>query len=216
MVHSSATDPREVYELYGKDAVDRGWRYVASAALLHARDVMTRDPVAVYPTSTLKALVDILLEGAIDSAPVVDRSGRLVGVAMLSDVLEHLAHGSIRTGVGRQPIHLRERPLAHEPQLRGIRFSHVSFDDVTVSEILHADPVAVQPGTSLSRVTELLLETGSPQLFVVDGAHLVGVITRLDVMRRLTHPGGLGPRSALSRTARVDHGSATPSVDPEE
>jgi CBS domain-containing protein len=45
-----------------------------------ARDVMKTDPVTIPHTATVGQAIQILLASAVDSAPVVDGRGRLVGV----------------------------------------------------------------------------------------------------------------------------------------
>lgn len=52
-----------------------------------ARDIMSRDLVAILPAATFRELVELLARHRISGVPVVDEGGRLVGVATEADVL---------------------------------------------------------------------------------------------------------------------------------
>ena len=54
---------------------------------LRARDLMTRTPVTVPTEMRVGALCDLLQERNINGAPVVDESGRLVGVVTQEDII---------------------------------------------------------------------------------------------------------------------------------
>ena len=48
---------------------------------MRAMDVMTTDVITVDPDTTVQALASLLAEHGISGAPVVDSSGRLVGIS---------------------------------------------------------------------------------------------------------------------------------------
>lgn len=52
-----------------------------------ARDIMSRDLVAILPAATFRELVELLARHRISGVPVVEEGGRLVGVATEADVL---------------------------------------------------------------------------------------------------------------------------------
>ena len=58
---------------------------------LKVGDVMTRQPVLARDDSTVSAALHHMREIGVRRLPVVDRSGRLVGVLSLDDVLDGLA-----------------------------------------------------------------------------------------------------------------------------
>lgn len=48
--------------------------------MIHCEDIMTREVVAVSPTSTLDEAVELMLDNRVSGLPVVDDSQRLVGI----------------------------------------------------------------------------------------------------------------------------------------
>jgi CBS domain-containing protein len=60
-------------------------------------------------------------------------------------------------------------------------------DEAPVSEIASRDVVAVTPGDTVHRALQRMLEEGVEHLPVIDGAWLVGICTRTDVLRARRH-----------------------------
>lgn len=177
------------------DVGDAGWRHLASSELLQAQDVMTRNPVSVHPTHSLRALVSILLNNGLDTVPVLDRAGSPLGVVGASEVLAGLAHGILRGGLAPLRPQRRDGLLVHEPVLQSIQFLGTCCDVLAVSDILRPIPGQVGPETPLLELAALLLRDRNDQVFVVEGRRLVGVVNRADVMRALCPPSRSGWRS---------------------
>ena len=69
------------------------------------KDIMTKDPITVPPDYTVEETAQVLLEGKISGAPVVDHSGKVVGVITQSDLfrvlisLTGIENGGIQFGL---------------------------------------------------------------------------------------------------------------------
>ena len=63
---------------------------------MRAMDVMTTDVITVDPDTTVQALATLLAERGISGAPVVDSSGRLVGIISEGDLLHRAEIGTAR------------------------------------------------------------------------------------------------------------------------
>ena len=69
------------------------------------KDIMTKDPITVPPDYTVEETAQVLLEGKISGAPVVDRNGKVVGVITQSDLfrvlmsLTGIENGGIQFGL---------------------------------------------------------------------------------------------------------------------
>src|SRR5215469_13589420 len=68
----------------------------AGRKVMRAMDVMTTDVITVDPDTTVQALATLLAERGISGAPVVDASGRLVGVVSEGDLLHRAEIGTAR------------------------------------------------------------------------------------------------------------------------
>ena len=60
--------------------------YLASTVLI--RDVMTPNPITIPSDYTMEEAAEVLLSNRIAGAPVLDKSGKLVGVVNRSDILK--------------------------------------------------------------------------------------------------------------------------------
>ena len=54
---------------------------------MKAKEIMTRDPVTSLPQTTIEELCETLRSENINGTPVVDESGRLVGIISQDDVI---------------------------------------------------------------------------------------------------------------------------------
>lgn len=65
------------------------------------KEIMTKNPVTVYPTLTIDEVAEILLTKKISSVPVIDETGSIVGIITRTDILKVLVH---LTGANRRGI----------------------------------------------------------------------------------------------------------------
>ena len=132
-------------------------------------DVMTSPALSVPLGAPIEVAIAILGRSSISSLPVVDEVGAVVGIVSEGDVL--------RDQLPQDPrAHLRA-PL---PTLAR---------DRTVNDVMTADPRCVTPTTDSSEVAQLLARRGWKSLPVVDDEqHLVGVVSRSDILRVMAVP----------------------------
>ncbi|AHH96935.1 CBS domain-containing protein [Kutzneria albida] len=131
---------------------------------MRAQDVMSSPVVVLHAEQSVKEAAAVLAGHGFTSAPVVDVDGRLVGVLSEADVLR-----------GRIPVDPRSR----------------IWDEVTdqlppamlVAEVMSSPAVAVSPGTDCAQVARMMLADRLRSVPVVDGAEVVGILTRRDLLR---------------------------------
>ena len=130
---------------------------------VRAADLMTPNPLSIRAEVTVPEAVAWLTEKGFSAAPVIDESGRPIGVVSRADIL----------------VHERER-------LRTARL--LLADDAVVGDIMTPAVFSVTPQTPVEQVVEQLLTLNVHQLYVVDeDQFLIGVISAHDVLRHL-HP----------------------------
>lgn len=130
------------------------------------RDAMTRNVVTVSAEATLKVAAALLADHAITSMPVVDDTGRLIGVVSEADVVRESL-------VVDQGVHLLVEPSSKAPAAS------------CVAEVMTALPVTVHPDTDLAEAAHLMTESTVKSLPVVEDSRLVGIVSRTDVIRLL-------------------------------
>lgn len=128
---------------------------------VRAADLMTLNPMSLRAEATVPEAVAWLTAKGFSAAPVIDESGRALGVVSRADIL----------------VHERERLAA----------AVASADDpTTVRDIMTPAVFSVTPNMSVELVVEQLLTLNVHQLYVVDEHQaLIGVISAHDVLRHL-------------------------------
>jgi CBS domain-containing protein len=146
----------------------------------HAADLMTPNPLSLREDATLKEAIAFLVDRGISGAPVIDEAGRPVGVLTQTDILIHDREEVARDASTRAEY---GAPLPSswwdEMELGGAAAT-------PVSDLMTPAVFCVNRDTPTWSVIEQLRELNVHRLFVVDeqGA-LVGVITAMDIVRRL-------------------------------
>jgi CBS domain-containing membrane protein len=126
------------------------------------RDLMTEKVFTLGPADSLVALEDLMDARRVRHVPVVDKEGDLVGLVTQRDLSRKM--------LGR----VDDLPMSVERDLlRGRR----------VREIMTSEPETVEPDTRLSDAAQVLLENKIGCLPVVEGTHLVGILTEADFVR---------------------------------
>lgn len=139
--------------------VPRVSRMVLDAA--RAADLMTSNPMSLRAEATVPEAIAWLTEKGFSAAPVIDPSGRPVGVVSRADILVH----------ERERLHSALAPVD---------------DSTTVADIMTPAVFSVTPQMPVELVVKQLLTLNVHQLYVVDEHQaLIGVISAHDVLRHL-------------------------------
>jgi CBS domain-containing protein len=146
-------------------------------------DIMERDPIAVGRDDDVESVIRVLREHELPGVPVVDGSGKLVGIVTENDLILrdeeadlHLPHHlDIMGGV----IYLES--MKHFEERIKKAFASKAEDMMT------PDPTTVTPDAPVEDAAKLIAERKHNRLPVVDdGGRLVGVVTRLDILDAIT------------------------------
>ncbi|MDN5858810.1 MAG: CBS domain-containing protein, partial [Pseudonocardia sp.] len=144
---------------------------------LRARDIMTTRVVTIRADAPLTRAKQLFREYSFSALPVLDQRGRLVGMISGIDILRH------RTERGSGP------------------------GQAVVADVMTADVLSMKPDANISILTHRLRAYGELRVMpIVDRGHLVGVITRSDLLRPRRRDG------PLARVASWALGSASRAV----
>lgn len=128
-------------------------------------DVMTREVVSVSPEAGYAEIVAKLVDHAVSAAPVVDGTGRVIGVVSEADLLPRVEV----TDGARRP-----RRKAHA---------------LRAEALMTAPAITIGPGAAVAEAARRLDATRFKRLPVVDGdGRLVGIVSRRDLLRMYTRP----------------------------
>ena len=130
---------------------------------------MTREVIAVAPTTSLHEAHHLMTEKRIRRLPVVDH-GQLVGIVTLGDVRSAEPSAASTLSVWEMNNLLAK---------------------LTVAEIMTREPVTISQEATISTVAEIMLEKKFSGLPVVDEqGKLVGIITESDIFRLVVREWG--------------------------
>ena len=135
---------------------------------LRVRDIMGKNVVRISVSERLSTVEDIMTLGHVRHMPVV-QGGKLVGVVSERDLLRaSLSVLSEHRGAERRA------------------FLHV----VEIARVMSAPPIVIGPDASIDEAALVMAEKKIGCLPVVDGDHLLGMVTETDVLRAVA---GIGP-----------------------
>ena len=144
-----------------------------------ASDIMTPDPVTVFPETEVTQAARLLLEKGINGVPVVDAEGRLVGLLCQSDLIvqqKKLPIPSLFTFLdGLIPL----------TSMKQVEREVKKIAAVTVADAMTPAPVTVKPDTAIETVATLMVDNSFHTIPVVDGGRLVGIVGKADILRTL-------------------------------
>lgn len=152
------------------------------------RDVMTRDVIALRPGDSLREAVAVFARNGISGAPVVDGSGRVVGIITEMDILRRLEIGSMELGPPATPA---GKAAGAGGKGRGLRFKTLlesleGAGKLTVSRLMTSSVVSARPDEPVQEKAALMVHRRIRRLPVVDGrGRLVGILSRKDLLRML-------------------------------
>lgn len=155
-----------------------------------ARDVMRADVLTLRPDDTIRSAAEHLEDLGVSGAPVVDVTGRLLGVLTTTDIArsEHVDREGVST---RPPV--REAEMA-EGMLDATDDDEVypteDFADRVVGRLLVSDwmtprVLQVSPDATIAEVARRMLDDGVHRVFVTERERLVGVVSTQDLVRLL-------------------------------
>lgn len=146
---------------------------------MNAKDLMNGNVISVKPEASLRELADILVKNRINGVPVIDGSGRFVGVVGEHDLIHHEKPLHIPTTVSLLDAwFILEPPGALKKEIERIAATQVR-------DICQRNVPTITPDATVESMALLFEKSNADLLPVIDGARVVGVIGRGDLVRAL-------------------------------
>jgi len=147
--------------------------------MLKVKDIMTKDVLTATLETTVVEIAGIFSNRHIRALPVLDESGDLIGIVTETDLIEQDRNLHIPTVISifDWVIYL-ESDKQFEKELK-------KMTGRVVGDIYSTDVITVSPDTSIADVADLLSSKKIYSLPVVEGKKLVGIISRIDLIRSM-------------------------------
>jgi len=148
---------------------------------VNADQIMTRQPVTAGLTMSVREVGKLLLEHGISAVPVVDASGALLGIVSEGDLVRHSDVARDERQVWWLQMLAEGEDVAQE------LLAYVRSGERTVRDLMTREVVTVEDQTPLPEIARLLQEHRIKRVPVLRQGKLVGIVSRADLVRALTH-----------------------------
>jgi CBS domain-containing protein len=176
--------------------------FVTDEAVIHAvvdgewgkdpvSSIMTRAPHTIEANRSVGAVLGLIREFGISHVPIMDK-GKLAGLISIQDVLENLYFPPKRMG---------NQDVVGE---------HIDTLGIAARGIMSAPVFTVDPKKPLCECEKIMHKQDISCLCIVDGEHLIGVVTKLDFLEPISQI------DAAERRFSLQFGVKSVEINPEQ
>ncbi|MDP1865677.1 MAG: CBS domain-containing protein [Bradyrhizobium sp.] len=141
---------------------------------MQARNVMVTPVVTVKPSATVQEVAARFLESKISAAPVVDDTGKLVGIVSEGDLLHRVEADTERRRSWLLRAFTEADTLAAE---------YVKSHGRRVSDVMTRTVITAAPETPLHEIATLLEKNAIKRVPILENGQLVGVVSRANLLQ---------------------------------
>jgi CBS domain-containing protein len=141
---------------------------------MRAHQIMTRPVITVTPDATILEAANIMLRWHVSGLPVVDASGKLVGIVSEGDFIR-------RSEIGTQ--RKRGRWLKFLLGAGEAATDYVHEYGRKVSDVMTRDPLTIAESETLEDIVTSMETNGVKRLPVMRGDKLVGIVSRANLLQ---------------------------------
>lgn len=148
---------------------------------MKAADIMTTEVITVSEDACVQDAANLLLRHRISAAPVVDKSGKLVGIISQGDLMR-------RAETGTQ--HHRPWWLEMLTDSDTLAREFVKENARRVADVMTRKVITARSDTDLAEIANLLEKNGIKRVPIVDDGRLVGIVSRANLVQAVAAVGG--------------------------
>jgi CBS domain-containing protein len=138
---------------------------------------MSDGVMSIAADASIYEAASLLVNAQVSAMPVVDGEGRMIGIVSEADLLDRGStegNGYYRDGLLKQ--------LADQITSAG---AFVRANSRRVTDVMTKPVVCVEEDTPVGDIARLMLDTGIKRVPVRRGSAVVGIVSRIDLMRAL-------------------------------
>ena len=139
-------------------------------------DYMTRRVITVATDATVATAAHLMLDNRVSGLPVIDGTGRVVGMVTEHDLLRGRRNDGRPPGPHWMQLMIDGAELPEELE---------RFQARKVEQVMTPDPIAVAPSTSIEEACRLIEENRIKRVPVLKDGQLIGIIARDDLVRAI-------------------------------
>lgn len=141
-----------------------------------ASEIMTSPPVTIHQGRSLADAARLIVAKRISGLPIIDDSGRLVGILTSTDLAPRSAevpHSDVRA------LQVFQRWLGPG----GIDEAYAEAEKILLRDVMNRDPVVAGRSDPIERVATLMLENRINHIPIVEDGLVIGIVSRHDFLR---------------------------------
>jgi CBS domain-containing protein len=141
---------------------------------MRAHQIMTRPVITVTPETTIVEAANTMLHKHVSGLPVVDATGKLVGIVSEGDFIR-------RSEIGTQRKRGRWLRFILGPGKSASDFVHEHGRKI--SEVMTRSPLTISEDTALEEIVELMEKNNVKRLPVIRADKVVGIVSRANLLQ---------------------------------
>ena len=142
---------------------------------MQARDVMVSPVITVSKAATVREVAKTLIEKRISAVPVVDNTGKVIGIVTESDLLHRAETGTEHRGSWWVRFIAGDATVAAD---------YVKSHSAKIEDVMTANVVTAAPETPLHEIASLLEEHRIKRVPIVNKTgDLVGIVSRANLIQ---------------------------------
>ncbi|MDI6892563.1 MAG: CBS domain-containing protein [Actinomycetota bacterium] len=154
---------------------------------MEAKDIMTRDVIVAKRDTPVKEIIRLLLKHQISGVPIVNEENGVAGVVTEADLIQKKRLPTPLELIYNLGRYMNSEQLAEEHRkLRGEK----------AADIMTSNVICVKEDSDVVDIASLLIRKDIKRVFVTRDKKLVGVVSKADILRGMTKPGGGSTRAS--------------------
>jgi CBS domain-containing protein len=141
---------------------------------MRAHQIMTRPVITVTPETSIVEAANIMLQKHVSGLPVIDATGKLVGIVSEGDFIR-------RSEIGTQRKRGRWLRFILGPGKSASDFVHEHGRKI--SEVMTRSPLTIADDTALAEIVELMEKNNVKRLPVIRADKVVGIVSRANLLQ---------------------------------
>jgi CBS domain-containing protein len=161
---------------------------------MRAADLMTRNVVTVDEEASVQEAAALMLRHRVSALPVLDRSGKLIGIVSEGDLMRRAELGTERERSWWLELITANSDLAED---------YVKAHGRKVGEVMTRKPITASPNTPINEIAVLLEEHAIKRVPILDRGKLVGIVARANLLQALAGLKLAAPASKAGKDAEI-------------
>ena len=166
---------------------------------MNARDVMAAPVVTAKPDMLVQDVAKVLVERHISAVPVIDSSGKLVGIVSEGDLVRRCELGTELKRASWLIFFMGPNKLAAE---------YVKAHGRKVADVMTREVITATRETPLHEIATLMEKNSIKRVPIVEQGRLIGLVTRANLVQAVAIAGqslAIQPSDSSIRQRLLDH-----------